>query len=197
MANRGIDAGRWVTDRRCRRVRDVGWGLLLAMGSVGCVTIPESDPTPPKVTLEVTMKLGNAGTPQHFKVDSDAPLQAAFDTQQLVDFESLHAVGTAYDTGGVFAIEVHAEIDQPCGAPAGGFVVNTPSRQDSDVAKAPGDTASRSRLTYLDVKKPQDFPVCPSGSPAEGAVHVRVWAVGTNFHGGVTTSPSLTLMLLR
>jgi hypothetical protein len=144
----------------------------------------------------VTLQHWPAETANHYKVDSDAGI-AATDTLELVDFESLHAVGTAYDTGGVLAIEVHAELDQPCGAPAGGSVWNAPWRQDSDVAKSPGDTASRSRLTFLDVKKPHDFPVCPSGSPAEGAVHVRIWAVGKNFNGGVTTSPSLTLMLLR
>jgi len=196
MASREIDAGRWVADRRCRGFRTVAWGLLLAMGSVACSAIPDADPTPPKVTLEVTMQHLPADTTNHYEVDSDAGVPVT-GSLQLDEFQSLHAVGTAYDNGGVLEIEVHAILEQPCGAPAGGSVVSTPSRQDSDVAKSPGGTGSRSRGTSLDLKNPQDLPVCPSGSPAEGAVHVRIWAVGRNFHGVVTTSPSVTLVLLR
>jgi|RhiMethySRZTD1v2_1073278.scaffolds.fasta_scaffold1163448_2 hypothetical protein len=169
--------------------------VLCAMASAACVTIPESDPSPPVVTLEVTVdEWPPLGITRHYKVDSGLGWNAT-DTLALLDFERLHAVATADDTGGVFDIQVHAVLEQVCepGEPA----ERTFERENADSFKSPNDTASRGRITYLDVEKPLDFPECPSGSNPQGTVFVRVWAVGSNFHGGVTTSPSVSLMLQR
>jgi hypothetical protein len=174
------------------RNRTLASGLVFAMVSTGCAMIHEWDPSPPDVSLEVSLDDWPFGPTRIYKVSSGQPDRN--DTLRLADFERLHAVAVGHDNGGVFDVEVHAVVDRICD-PSGPAEEKTRSRHDADEPKSAGDYAIRARMRTLDVEKPDDFPDCPSESDQHGPVLIRVWAVGTNFHGETRTSPSVTLLL--
>jgi hypothetical protein len=171
-------------------------GLLCCLASSACAMIPEYDPSLPDVTLQVTV---DEWPPM--SITRNYEVQSALGGDEnvhlnLIDFDRLHAVATARDAQGVFDVEVHAVLDRVCD-PSSAPVEKTISRHNSDDSKGPGAFATRSRATTLDVEKPDDFPECSSDSKHEGTIFVRIWAVGSNFQGGVRTSPAITLTLSR
>ena len=170
-------------------------GLPFAMAAAGCVAVQDVDLSPPVVTLDVTVDdwpLWNYG---HVVVDSARNVDAAH-VLTLGDFRSLRAIATARDTGGVLDVQLHALIERACD-PSETPVGKTVSSHESDKPRSPGSvSADRSLMACLNLEE-DDFPECPSGSKPQGAVFVRIWAVGTNQHGAATTSPSITLTLQR
>ena len=159
----------------------LGAALLI---SACATTIPQSDPTPPQVTLNlVDLETGQV---QEITTDTIVTVRAT---------SEFAIVAVGIDEQGVQSVSLHGLGTKNCSN--GGAITSQniePSAHNiADPGIGVGDTATDRRIASLSVSG-STFGNCPANSILENIV-VSYRALATNFHGGMArTSVNLTLV---
>jgi len=158
-------------------------GLLLLLSVGGCQTrIPDSDPTPPRITLYVTNERGT-GEVREITTDETIPIERD-------DEIGIIAIGT--DPQGVREVYLLYNGFRWCeGVPGAVNLGGGPSYREDPMARA-GDVTTDTRLVSLNVRG-AIFYSCPPGVTFSSS-WVVYGATALNFDGGRVDSPQLTLV---
>jgi hypothetical protein len=159
-------------------------------GGGGGITIPQSDGTPPSLTLQA----GAANGPT-----ASVSAGGAAATMTLASKSgSLNLSATARDPeSGVRTVRV--TVDKTVTECFGGScttvnpgLASRPALESTGPARQPGDTVSESSVLLSSIDLAQEIPQTPPGAGATRTVTVRMTARALNHLGGTSLTPALT-----
>ena len=160
-------------------------------GGGGGITVPQSDGTPPSLTLQA----GAANGPT-----ASVTAGAAAATMTLPSRSgALNMSASARDPdSGVRTVRVI--VDKSVTECAGGSCTTTnpglasrPALESTGPARQPGDTVSESSVLLSSIDLTQEIPQTPPGAGATRTVTFRMTARAINHLGGTSLTPALTV----
>jgi hypothetical protein len=148
------------------------------------VTIPASDGTPPRVALDAFLNTGTVSV-----ASSGSAATASVGNQGQISL----IASTTDDDGGAQDIQIWVETtttsctaDGTC-SQRGPGLLGGPAVSNPDSPKTPGSSASKSRLANYTLD------IAALRGTNTTSITVRIWAIGSNFHGGQVQTPNLVL----